>query len=71
MHLATITQPAELDIEMRVKNGRGYIQAERNRDTDLEVGYIPLDSDAFSGPEGQLQGGARRGWARTRTSTSS
>ena len=44
VHLATITQPAELDIEMRVKNGRGYIQAERNRDTDLEVGYIPLDS---------------------------
>ena len=44
VHLATITQPAELDIEMRVKNGRGYIQAERNRDADLEVGYIPLDS---------------------------
>lgn len=44
VHLATITQPAELDIEMRVKNGRGYIQAERNRDSDLEVGYIPLDS---------------------------
>ncbi len=44
VHLATITQAAELDIEMRVKNGRGYIQAERNRDTDLEVGYIPLDS---------------------------
>ena len=44
VHLATITQAAELDIEMRVKNGRGYIQAERNRDADLEVGYIPLDS---------------------------
>lgn len=44
VHLATITQPAELDVEMRVKNGRGYIQAERNRDPDLEVGYIPLDS---------------------------
>ena len=44
VHLATITQSAELDIEMRVKNGRGYIQAERNRDSDLEVGFIPLDS---------------------------
>ena len=44
VHIATITQPAELDVEMRVKNGRGYIQAERNRDADLEVGYIPLDS---------------------------
>ena len=44
VHIATITQPAELDVEMRVKNGRGYIQAETNRDDDLEVGYIPLDS---------------------------
>lgn len=44
VHIATITQPADLEIEMRVKNGRGYIQAERNRDADLEVGYIPLDS---------------------------
>ena len=44
VHIATITQPAELDVEMRVKNGRGYVQAERNRDSDLEVGYIPLDS---------------------------
>ena len=44
VHIATITQPAELEIEMRVKNGRGYIHAERNRDADLEVGYIPLDS---------------------------
>ena len=44
VHIATITQAADLEIEMRVKNGRGYIQAERNRDADLEVGYIPLDS---------------------------
>ena len=44
VHIATITQQAELDVEMRVKNGRGYVQAERNRDPDLEIGYIPLDS---------------------------
>lgn len=42
--IATITQATELDIEMRVKNARGYVPAERNRDPDLEVGYIPVDS---------------------------
>lgn len=44
VHIATMTQPGEIDIEMRVKNGRGYVPAERNRDPDLEVGYIPVDS---------------------------
>lgn len=42
--IATITQATQLDIEMRVKNARGYVPAERNRDMDLEVGYIPVDS---------------------------
>ena len=42
--IATITQATELDIEMRVKKARGYVPAERNRDMDLEVGYIPVDS---------------------------
>ena len=44
VHIATMTQPGELDIEMRVKNGRGYVPAERNRDSDLEIGYVPVDS---------------------------
>ena len=44
IHIATMTQPGELDIEMRVRNARGYVPAEQNRDSDLEVGYIPVDS---------------------------
>ncbi len=44
VYIATMTQPGELDIEMRVKNGRGYVAAEKNRDLDLEAGYIPVDS---------------------------
>lgn len=44
VHIATMTQKGELDIEMRVKNARGYVPAERNRDTDLDTGYIPVDS---------------------------
>ena len=29
---------------MRIKNGRGYVSADRNFDEDLGVGYIPVDS---------------------------
>jgi DNA-directed RNA polymerase subunit alpha len=29
---------------MRVKNGRGYVSAEKNFDEDLPIGYIPVDS---------------------------
>ena len=29
---------------MRVKNGRGYVAADRNFDEDLPIGYIPIDS---------------------------
>src|SRR6266446_4404927 len=33
-----------LQIEMRIKNGRGYVAADRNYDEDLPIGYIPVDS---------------------------
>ncbi len=44
VHIATIGEGGELKIEMRVKNGRGYIQADENFEEDLPIGYIPLDS---------------------------
>jgi DNA-directed RNA polymerase subunit alpha len=44
VHIATIGDGGELKIEMRVKNGRGYIQADENFEEDLPIGYIPLDS---------------------------
>ena len=44
MHIATIGEGGKLKIEMRVKNGRGYIQADENFEEDLPIGYIPLDS---------------------------
>ncbi len=46
VHIATMTQPGNLEIEMRVRNGRGYVTAERNREREenLDVGYIPVDS---------------------------
>ena len=42
--LATVSEGGSLHIEMRVKNGRGYVSAEKNFDEDLHIGYIPVDS---------------------------
>ena len=44
LHIATLGEGAKLNIEMRIKNGRGYVSADRNYDEDLPVGYIPIDS---------------------------
>jgi DNA-directed RNA polymerase subunit alpha len=42
--IASLDEDGSLDIEMVVKNGRGYITADQNLDEDLSVDYIPLDS---------------------------
>lgn len=44
VHIATVSEGGNLNIEMRLKKGRGYVSAERNFDDDLQVGYIPVDS---------------------------
>jgi DNA-directed RNA polymerase subunit alpha len=44
MHIATLSEEGKLHVEMRVRQGRGYVSADRNFDTDLEIGYIPIDS---------------------------
>ena len=44
VHIATISASGELNVEMRLKKGRGYVSAEFNNDEDLSVGYIPIDS---------------------------
>ena len=44
VYLATVSENGSLQIEMRVKVGRGYVPAEKNFDEDLPIGYIPLDS---------------------------
>jgi DNA-directed RNA polymerase subunit alpha len=44
IHIATIGEGGSLKIEMRVKRGRGYVQADENFEEDLPLGYIPLDS---------------------------
>lgn len=44
IHIATISAGGELNMEMRLKRGRGYVAAEFNNDEDLSLGYIPVDS---------------------------
>src|SRR5207245_5534217 len=43
-YIATVSEGGKLALEMRVKNGRGYVSADRNFDEDLPIGYIPVDS---------------------------
>jgi DNA-directed RNA polymerase subunit alpha len=43
-HIATCSADANLEVEMVVKMGKGYVPADRNRDEKSPVGTIPIDS---------------------------
>jgi DNA-directed RNA polymerase subunit alpha len=43
-HIATVAEGGRLQMEMRVKRGRGYVSADKNFDEDLGIGWIPIDS---------------------------
>jgi DNA-directed RNA polymerase subunit alpha len=43
-HIATLAQGAELDVELVVRLGRGYVPAERNRREGDPVGTVPIDA---------------------------
>src|SRR5258707_9467911 len=42
-YIATLGQGSTLSVEMRVKQGRGYVSADKNFDDHLSIGWIPLD----------------------------
>lgn len=42
--IATLSDEGMLDMELRIKPGRGYVTADLNMDEDLALGYIPIDS---------------------------
>ena len=58
-YIATLGQGSTLSVEMRVKQGRGYVSADKNFDEDLSIGWIPVDSVHSPGQEGQLLRGER------------
>ena len=44
LHLATLSDPVEFNIEMTVMRGRGYVTAEENTAEERVIGVIPVDS---------------------------
>jgi DNA-directed RNA polymerase subunit alpha len=44
VYIATVSEGGKLDMEMRLKKGRGYVSADKNFDEDLGLGFIPIDS---------------------------
>ena len=45
IHIATLGEEGELEIEMRVQLGRGFMTADRNHDETLGLGFIPMDAN--------------------------
>jgi DNA-directed RNA polymerase subunit alpha len=44
VYIATVSEGGKIDMEMRLKKGRGYVSADKNFDEDLGLGFIPIDS---------------------------
>src|SRR6202011_1775997 len=44
VYIATVSEGGKLELELRVKKGRGYFAADRTFDEDRPIGYIPIDS---------------------------
>ena len=45
VHIATLGEEGELEIELVVRMGRGFTTADQNQDEILGHGYIPMDSN--------------------------
>ncbi|NIS39095.1 DNA-directed RNA polymerase subunit alpha [Candidatus Saccharibacteria bacterium] len=44
LHIATLNKEADVDMEIRVGKGRGYVAAEDNKPLEASIGLIPVDS---------------------------
>jgi len=46
LHIATLSggNDSKIFIELTITNGRGYVSAEKNKETDQPIGLIPIDS---------------------------
>lgn len=44
LHIATLTEGARFYLEMRAGRGRGYVPADKNKNSEQEIGIIPIDS---------------------------
>jgi DNA-directed RNA polymerase subunit alpha len=44
VYICTVSEGGKIDMELRLKKGRGYVSADKNFDEDLGLGFIPIDS---------------------------
>ncbi|OGP81637.1 MAG: DNA-directed RNA polymerase subunit alpha [Deltaproteobacteria bacterium RBG_13_65_10] len=44
LHIATLGEEAELEMELTLKTGRGYVVAEKNKEENHSIGTIPIDA---------------------------
>ena len=44
VHIATVADGGKLNMELRVRRGRGYVSADKNFDEELGIGWIPVDA---------------------------
>lgn len=45
VHIATLGEDGELEMEIQVSMGRGFVTADRNLDEKLGLGFIPMDAN--------------------------
>ena len=44
LHIATLDDNATLTMEITLSHGRGYVLADKNKEPDMPIGVIPMDS---------------------------
>lgn len=44
MHILTLDKDASIYMEITVEKGRGYVLADKNKENDMPIGVIPVDS---------------------------
>ena len=44
LYICTLAEGAQLDIQLNVSNGRGYVRGEHNKREDMPIGVLPMDS---------------------------
>lgn len=45
VHIATLGEEGELEMELVVRMGRGFVTADRNHDESLGLGFVPMDAN--------------------------
>ena len=44
LHIATLSEGAQLHIQMTMDHGRGYVSSDKNKNASMPIGTIPIDS---------------------------